>query len=141
MYLPTVDIIKANSDSKDIVYSNINAAGLILSSLAQRATANALLPEIRSFIQIDPFLVSNIIVLPKDLEAEFINDISNKYNLIKVKESEYFSVFRNPAPVYRLKITKAVLGFPVIIVILFLFAGLFWGKELKRICEIVKKNI
>jgi len=137
MYLPTVDIIKANSDSKDIVYSNINAAGLILSSLAQRATANAMLPEIKSFTQVDPFSVSSIIVLPKDLEVEFINGISNKYNLIKIKESKYFSVFRNPFPADRLKFTKAVLGFPVIIIILFLFIGLFWSKELKKIFKIV----
>lgn len=130
MYLPTVDIIKANSDSKDIVYSDINAAGLILSSLSQRATANAVLPETRSFTQIDPFSVSSIIVLSKDLEVEFINGISNKYNLIKVKESKYFSVFRNPAPAYRLKIRNAVFGFPAIISISFLLVGLFWGKEL-----------
>ena len=141
LYLPAVDIIKANSNSEDIVYSNLNVAGLILSSLSQRATANALLPEIKPFPQVDPYSVSNIIVLPKDLDQEFINSISSKYNLIKVKESKYFSVFRNPAPVYRLKIRNAVLGFMVIIGSFFLLAGLFWIEELAGIFRTSLKRI
>jgi hypothetical protein len=133
MYLPAVDIIKAHSGSKDVVYSDINAAGMILSSLSERATANALFPETISTPQVDPFSVSSIIVLSKDLNAGFVNDVSNKYNLVKIEESKYFSVFRNPAPVYRLKVIKAAVGFPVIISILFLLAGLFWSRELARI--------
>lgn len=133
MYFPTIDIIKANSNSTDIVYTSINFAGIILSSLSQRATANALLPETVPFTKLDPFPVSNIIVLAKDSGEEFINGISNKYNLIKIQENKYFSVFRNPAPTYRLKIINAVLGFPAIISISFLLVGLFWGKELMGI--------
>ena len=132
MYLPAVDIIKANSNTQDVVYSDINAAGMILSSLSQRATVNGMFAEIRPSERLDPFLVSNIIVLSKDLDEEFLNGISNKYNLIKVKESKYFSVFRNPAPAYKLKIKKAVFGFPAIISVFFLLAGLFWSKELSR---------
>ena len=140
MYLQVIDIIKANSNSKDVVYSNLDVVGLILSSLSQRATANGLLPETKSLAWADPFAVSNIIVLPKDLDEEFINALSNKYHLIRVKESKYFSVFRNPAPAYKLKITKAVFGFPAIISISFLLVVLFWGKELARkLRNILKK--
>jgi len=140
MYLPTVDIIKANSNSQDIVYSNLDVVGLILSSLAQRATANGLLIETIPSRQIDPFSVSNIIVLPKDLDERIINGIRNKYNLIKVKESKYFSVFRNPAPAYRLKIINAVFGFPAIISISLLLVGVFWGKGLARIFRNILKR-
>jgi hypothetical protein len=133
MYLPAVDIIKANSGSRDVVYSDINAAGMILSSLSERATANALFPETISSPQVDPFSVSSIIVLSRDLNAGFVNSISDKYRLAKVDETKYFTVFRNPVPIYRLKIIKAVVGFPVIITILFLLAGLFWAKELAGI--------
>jgi hypothetical protein len=140
MYLPIVDIIKANSNSQDIVYSNLDTAGLILSSLAQRATANGLLLETRSFQRMDYFSFSNIIVLPNDLDQELINSLSNKYHLIKINKNKYFSVFRNPAPVYGLKIIKAVVSFPVIIGILFLLAVLFWGKELAWVFRDSLKN-
>jgi hypothetical protein len=140
VYLPTVDIIKANSNSKDVVYSSINLTGIILSSLSQRATANVLLPETLPSTQVDPFSVSNIIVMPKDSDEEFINGISKKYNLIKVEENKYFSVFRNPALASGLKIIKAVFGFPAIIGISFLLAGLFWGKELVGLFRASLKN-
>jgi hypothetical protein len=132
MYLPVVDIIKANSNSQDVVYSDINAAGMILSSLSQRATFNGMFAEIRPSERMDPFLVSNIIVLSKDSSEEYLNGLINKYNLIKVKESKYFLVLKNPAPVHKLKIIKAVFGFPAIISVFFLLAGLFWSKELSR---------
>jgi hypothetical protein len=129
-YLPAAGIISANSNSQDIVYSELDVAGLILSSLAQRASANGLLPETRPDRQADAFAHSDIIVLPQDLEEEFISGISNKYNLIKVGQTEYFSVFRNPAPVLRLKIAKAAIDFWVITAIILLLAGLFWNSQL-----------
>lgn len=129
MYLPAAEIIKANSSVGDIIYSNINITGLILGNLSQRATANALLPEIRSSERFDPFEVAKIIVLSEDLDQRFINDISLKYNLIKIKENKYFSIFKNPSSVYRLKIRKADLSFRAVIIILFILAGLFWWKK------------
>jgi len=129
MYLPAAEIIKANSSAGDILYSNINIAGLILGNLSQRATANALLPEIRSSERFDPFEVAKIIVLSEDLDQRFINDISLKYNLIKIKENKYFSIFKNPSSAYRLKIRKADLSFRAVIIIFFMLAGLFWWKK------------
>ncbi len=129
MYLPAAEIIKANSSAGDIIYSNINIAGLILSSLSQRATANALFPEVRSSEQFDPFLVAKIIVLPKDLDEQLVNDISSKYHLIKIQENKYFSVFKNPKCAYKLQIRKATFSFRAIIIVFFLFAGLFWWKK------------
>jgi len=140
VYLPAVDIIKANSGREDIVYSDINLAGLILSSLSQRATANALLPEVIPSPRLDPFSVSNIIVLSSDLNNELVQGISDKFNLIKVGQSKYFTVFRNPAPVERLKVAKAVLNFTMIISILFFLAGLFWAKELVGMFRAVLKK-
>jgi len=130
MYLPAAEIIKNNSASGDIVYSNLDIAGLILSSLSQRATVNGLLPESKSFRQADPFLLASIIVLPKDLDEEFINGISHKYKLIKIDQTRYFYIFRNPAPVARLEIVNTVFGFWLIIGSLFLLAVLFWRQEL-----------
>ncbi len=132
-YLPAADIIRANSDSREIVYSDLDVAGLILSSLAQRATANGLLPETKPLRQADAFAHSDIIVLPQDLEEEFISGISKKYNLVRVGQTEYFSVFRNPAPVLRLKVVKAAIGFRVITAIILLLAGLFWSSQLIRL--------
>ena len=133
MYLPTAKIIKENSTQEDIVYSGINFSGVILSALSQRASANALLPEVRCAVQFDPLSVANIILLPKDLDEQFINRTSLKYKLAGIGESEYFWVFRNPYPAHKLKITRAAVGFPVIISILFILAVLFWAKELTRL--------
>jgi hypothetical protein len=137
-YIPAVKIIQANSDSRDIVYSDINLTGVILSSLSQRATANALLPESISTPQIDPFAVSSVIVLSKDLDQGFVERLTDKYHLAKLGESGYFTVFRNLAPGFKLKIPKAVIGFPVFLAIVLLLAGLFWSRQLSRLFLVFK---
>ena len=133
MYLPTSKIIKENSTQKDIVYSGINFSGVILSALSQRASANALFPEVRCAVQFDSLSVADIILLPKDLDEQLVNRTSLKYKLAGIGESEYFWVFRNPYPAHKLKITRAAVGFPAIISILFILAVLFWSKELTRL--------
>jgi len=139
LYLPAVDILKENSAKDDIVYSGINFSGVIMSALAQRATANAIFPEVRPAVELDPLAVANIILLPKDLEEQFISSLILKYQLAKIRESEYFLIFRNPVPVYRLKIVKAVLSFPVIVSIFFLLGGLFWSEQLMKMFKKSKK--
>ncbi|TAM41514.1 hypothetical protein EPN54_01850, partial [bacterium] len=46
MYLPAADIIRRNSVKEDIIYSGINFSGVILGALSQRATSNAIFPEV-----------------------------------------------------------------------------------------------
>jgi hypothetical protein len=129
MYLPAVDIIKKNSTKDDIIYSGINFSGVVLGALAQRATSNALFPEVPPAVQVDPLAVANLVLLPKDLDEQFIKDISLKYKLAKVGESEHFSVFRNPLTAYSLKIRKAAFSLREIVVVLFILAAvLFWKK-------------
>ena len=141
VYLPTAEIIKANSSAGDIVYSNMSIVGLILGNLSQRATANALLPEIRSSEEFDPFLVAKIIVLSKDLDPRLIDQISLKYTLTKIKENKYFSIFKNPSSVYRLKVRKAAFSFWAIIAIFSVLACLFWGKKAKKLFDFVHNSV
>jgi len=130
MYLPAADIIKKNSTKDDIIYSGINFSGVILGALSQRATSNAIFPEVAPAVRVDPLSSANIILLPKDLNEEFIKGISLKYKLVKVGEDEYFSVFRNPSAGFSLIIKKAALSFRDAMIILFLFAvAFFWKKS------------
>ena len=138
MYLPAADIIKENSTKDDIIYSGINFSGVVLGALAQRATSNAIFPEVPPSVRVNPLSVANIILLPKDLNEEFIKSISLKYKLAKVGESEHFSVFRNPTTAYSLKIRKAAFSFREIGIVLLLFAVVFFWKkksELKKMLE------
>jgi len=128
-YLPVVDTIKANSDRGDIIYSDINSVGLTLGSLSQRSTVNGMFAEVKPLARMDPFVVAKIIVLANDLDAGIVNSIVQKYHLLKINENKYFTVFKNPESISKLKIRKAIVSFWVIAVILFIFAGLFCWKK------------
>jgi len=130
MYLAAVDIVKKNSAKDDIIYSGINFSGVVLGALAQRATSNALFPEVAPVVQVDPLSVANIVLLPKDLDEQAIKDISLKYKLTQAGESEHFSVFRNPLSAYSLKIRKAAFSFREIMIVMLIFiAAFFWKKS------------
>ena len=129
MYLPAADIIRKNSVKEDIIYSGINFSGVILGALAQRATSNAIFPEVSPSVRVNPLSVANIILLPKDMDRQFISSIRLQYRLAKVGESEHFLVFRNPSTAYSLKIRKAVFSFREIMIVLAVFALVFFWKK------------
>ncbi len=132
-YQPAVEAIKKNSLNTEIIYSNLNIVGPILGSLAQRATANALLPEIGPKRQVPALEAASIIVLTRDLDEGLVRNLSLKYGLVKIGESKIFQVFKNPTALYTVKVSKPVVSFRMIIFITILVVGLFFAPELAGI--------
>jgi len=110
-YLSTANFIKENSQNNDIIYSSINLLGVCFASLSERATANALLPEIDTKINFDPLSVSKIIVVAKDENPQQLNQVINKYNLVKIGENKLFFLYKNDACNSKIDIRKASLPF------------------------------
>jgi len=120
-YLSTANIVRENSGSQDIVFSSMNFIGLAASSLAGRATANALLPEVKLPDNYNPLYSSKIIIFSKIDDPGVTGKIINALRLAKVGENDFFVVYKNPSCNVQLRVTRAILTFKLISVI-----GLLW---------------
>ncbi len=94
-YLPAAEFIRANSRPDQIIYSNLNAVGVILGGISGRATANALFPEIKPRDSFDPFAASRIIVITRDTPPGAVEAIVNRYKLKRFAANRLFTFYRN----------------------------------------------
>lgn len=97
-YLPSAALIRDNSGPDDIIYSPLNIVGVTLASISGRATANALLPEIESSREFDPFRAAKIIIFTQDSDPGLISQVAANYGLIKIGENKLFIFYQNPSP-------------------------------------------
>ena len=115
-YIGASKIIEGNSKADDIVYSPLNLAGVILSAVSGRAAANALLPEIGSSIQFDPFITSKIIIFNRLDDKELIESLINKYRLEEIGETKSFILYTNNNCTAKVNKVRASVPFSLIIV-------------------------
>lgn len=88
--------IERNTLPGEIVYSNLDLAGVVLAALSQRPSANALLPEVKPSAEFDPFLSSGLIVLTRDEQGEALRAVAERYGLKKIGEQRLFYFYRHP---------------------------------------------
>jgi len=81
---------------KDIVFSSLNLTGLTISSLAGRASANALLPEIGPSGELNPFISSKILVFTALDNNEEVEKVVSILKLSKIGENKFFKIYENP---------------------------------------------
>jgi hypothetical protein len=141
-YLSAANIVRENSGREDIIFSSLNFIGLTVSSLAGRATANALLPEIKLPDSYNPLVSSRIIIFSKIDDPNITDRIISALNLTKVGENDFFAVYKNPGCNVRLKANKAVLTFKLVLALFFLWLLAFWqARRLEKYLNKVVKNI
>lgn len=128
-YLSASILIKNNSGKGDIIYSSLNIAGVALAGVSGRATANALLPEIKPSRQFDPVAAAKIIIFTQDDDHNMVNHIVSSYNLIKIGQNKIFILYKNPFCHKKVDIKKASVPFWEIGLIAFIFIFLFSGYK------------
>lgn len=129
-YLSAAEAIQKNSQDSDIIYSNLHLVGVTLASISERATANALFPEIGASGKFNPFVVSKIVILTKDVPESQLNLFVDKYEFIKIGENKLFNFYKNPHSYTKFSKNKASLPFWLISVIGLIGAFLFWRQKL-----------
>ncbi len=139
-YLSAANIVRENSGSQDIVFSSLNFMGLTISSLAERATANALLPEIKLPESYNPLYSSKIIIFTKIDDPNVTGKIISALNLAKVGENDFFVVYKNPGCNVGVKVNKAILTFRLILIAGFLWLLAFWqaGRVERHLHKVIK---
>jgi len=141
-YLSTADLVRENSQKSDIVFCPMDFIGLTVSSLAGRATANALLPEIRLSNDYNPLLSSRIIIFTKIDDPVVTGKVINSLQLIKIGENDFFAVYKNPACKAAVDIRKASVPFWLISLIGVLVLLVFWrSAEIEKILNKLIKNV
>ncbi|MEI6631224.1 MAG: hypothetical protein WCL25_01245 [bacterium] len=131
-YVLASEIIKKNSNTRDIIYSTLNPIGMGLAAVSGRATANALLVEIGPAQEFDPFAVSKIIIFPVDEERGLLEAKVRKYSLEKIGETKALILYRSLNRRLAVKINKASVPF-VFIAILVLAAAIILIKNRRKI--------
>ncbi|MFA4989472.1 MAG: hypothetical protein WC576_01730 [Candidatus Omnitrophota bacterium] len=124
-YISAAKIVEANSAPADVIYCTLDFLGLTISSIANRPSANALLPEIKTVKGFDPFRGSKIIIFTRIDDERMVDSKVKKLNLVKVGENKFFLVYKNTACRTQAGVVKATLPFWVVscaaVVLLFIF--------------------
>lgn len=114
-YMAASKIIKDNSKAGDIIYSPLNLAGVILSAVSGRATANALLPEIGSSVKFDPYITSKIIIFNRLDDKNLIEGLINKFRLEEIGETKTFILYTNNSCTAKVNKRSASVPFSLVI--------------------------
>jgi hypothetical protein len=125
-YLSAATLVRDNSEDGDIIYSSLSIVGLILGTIAERPTANALFPEIGASEKFNPIAVSKIIVFTQLDDPVRVSQIVNNYSLVKIGENKLFVLYKNPLCYTKVNIKKASVSFWVIGLIGIVFILLLW---------------
>ena len=129
VYPATAELIRKNSVEGEIVYSTFPIVGVCLSSISERPSANALLPEVNPFKRFDPLVSSKIIIFGQDDSPELIEHLANKYNLTKIGENKMFILYKNNQCNTKINIRKASVPFWCIWIAGYVFIiMLLWGN-------------
>lgn len=128
-YLSAARLVKDNSQEHDIVYSTLNIIGMTLSAIAERPTANALLPEIGPSKEFDPYSVAKIVVFTKIDDPQRVNAIVSFYKLVNIGENKLFILYKNPSNYVKVNPGKALIPFWAITIIGVIFIFLFTLKK------------
>ena len=122
--------IRRNSGERDIVYSNLDVAGVALAALSGRATSNALLPEIKPSGGFDPFRSSAVIALTRDEKEAVLAESAKRYGLEKIREERLFYFYHNPSAASLMHPKLATVPWPAIGIIAALAAAVLLKKYL-----------
>lgn len=125
-YIPAAKLVKDNSSFKDITYCTFDPLGLTISSIAGRASANALLPEIKASQNLNPFVVSKIIIFTRLDNEKMVDSAVKRLNLSKIGENKFFIIYNNPNCQFEEYVVKASVSFPVIVCIGLVILLIFW---------------
>lgn len=128
-YVSAAKLVVKHSGENDIVYSNLNILGYMIASLAGRPTANLLFTEVQPNEKFDPFLVSKIIVIPRDAPSLVLNRLIPSRHLQEIGRTKLFTVYLNPDCSYKAEFKRASLPFGLLWLILGLAGALLWIGE------------
>lgn len=115
-YASAAEIVKDNSKKGDIVFSSLGLAGLAISMLSDRPSANALLPEIGPSRDFNPLLLSKILVFTVIDDDNNVEKAVVGLRLDKIGENKFFKIYKNPNTSIKAFPRKASIPFLIILV-------------------------
>ena len=140
-FLELAEEVKAHTGEKQIIYSNLNIAGVILASLSGRATANALAQEIEPYQRFDPLKKSRLIIWFKPEENDpheylRLNLILKRYGLLLVKDTPLAYLLLNPEATENIDIPSPTLNGLHLMLLVILLAAVWIGSGHSKVIKI-----
>jgi hypothetical protein len=131
-YLSAAQIIKDNTDERDIIFANLFSVGTCLVGLSGRATANGMLTEVNAKEKFNQFLSSKIFLVVRSIGVGDLNYYVERYKLVKLGENKLFIFYKNPTCNVKLNIPKASLSFIYIGLISLIFMALILLEKIMK---------
>jgi len=131
-FLAAAEFIRRSCQPQDIIYSNLDIVGTALGAMSGRASANALLPEIKANAKFDPLETSRIIILTKDEKEDDVIVMVKKYQLEKIGENRLFNFYQNPNATAKMQRKSASLPFGAIVIIALIIMTAWGFGRLKK---------
>lgn len=127
-YDPILEVIKSNTHSSDIIFSNVNIVSQIFSALAQRPASNSLFGEVKLENKLPYHRYAKIIIWVKlPMKDEILNEEDLHWQ--KIYENDIAYVFLNLDYKPSLKIVKSKIKFNFIFFI-FLFVTILLFRDI-----------
>jgi len=119
-------VVKRHSAPDDIIYSNLDYFAGAIGVLADRATSNAMLSEMRPYRRFDQPGAASVIVWLKD--PEHVNEepaeLIRKYGLRKISDAELAFIYKNPNAREKMRIPRPLVPTGLLFLILLGSCGL-----------------
>ena len=119
-------IIKTNARPDEIIYCNYNYVAGIFYTFSGRVTSSGMLSEVRPVHYADPAVSAALIVWIKNPEGIFdpeLKALIERLGLIKVAETEFAYVYRNPVIIAHKIIARPIVPANLALLILFAWIG------------------
>ncbi len=125
-FLSVAEMIQKHSSSDDIVYCSIDVLAVAFGSIAQRATSQALFPEIKAARPLDPIGSAKMIIMAQDEAPSWVEQVAATYKLNKVGANRLFEVYENSASAAKVSARKSSVPFWAIILLGLIWVLFFW---------------
>lgn len=136
-YAKIVEVVRANSDPDDILWTDFSYTAGILGILADRATSCAMLAEVKPYAQSNRLTDARIIVWFKDRNAKPTLEMEQavgRHRLSLLKETDMAFVYQNPEGFLKRVVPKAVVPVSVLYGIFGLVVcSLFYDRISQRV--------
>ena len=130
-----VEAIKENTEPDDIIYCNYPYVGGMFYALSGRVTSSGMLREIKPTYRVNPILSASLIIWIKHPEGIFdpkLKSLIKSLRLKEVKDAAIAHIYRNPFPVAKRKIVRALIPSALLFIIIFAWMAVLTWSFIKK---------
>jgi hypothetical protein len=125
-YLPLVSWLRGHTTDREIIYSDLNMAGVIASGIAGRRTANGMIPDLNSQGELESIRYARVAIVSKDSAFQVRQRFDTGPDWRRIGEGKAFVWYENLSAARGTQISAARVSFGIIRVLVLAWITLFF---------------